>query len=327
MMATPLGPRLLGMPDASIHQCRLSELLGGMQRYNREQAVASARMATLLRDLHHHLGATAAAQATAAASQADGATSSSGGSGTPAGAQPGSGAGGPPGGARSGPASAPASREQEEAAALQYSRTLAAAAIWLGLATKSLAEDSGLVGVPPARLLGTLHEGLATALVGGAAPHLASAQVRCWLAWAHWPGWQLPTMESLRCFFERLIARLSPSSLLPPLVQLAAAAAAAMQAAPVPDSMQEAVHAMLAQRLPLLEHNGFQLLFTGGGAAASETTSTSAGSGSSTSSGAGAQASASPAAVAQAVAKHCTNDTQVGQGETRRMVAAVACSL
>ncbi len=50
---------------------------------------------------------------------------------------------------------------------------------------------------------------------------------------------------------------------------------------------QEAMQALLARGLPLLENYGdFQLLFNG----------------------------SDSLAVAQAVAKHCTNDTQVGKG-------------
>ena len=46
-MATPLGPRLLGVPEATIQQHRLSELVGGMAAHNQQQAAMQCMLSGL----------------------------------------------------------------------------------------------------------------------------------------------------------------------------------------------------------------------------------------------------------------------------------------
>jgi hypothetical protein len=91
-------------------------------------------------------------------------------------------------------------------------------------------------------------------------------------------------------------AQLHPVSELP---GLPAPPGAAQSAAALPSSMQEAMGQSLAAGLPTLEHNGFQLLFTGSGS-------------STASSPAAAEAAAE--AVAREVARRCTGETNLGLG-------------
>lgn len=134
-MATPLGPRLLGVPEASIEHRQLGELLGSMQRYNRHQAVVAS------------LGPPQA-QAPAA---------------SPGG---GSGMGGDAEDAAAAEAEEAAARERRAAAAQLYSRQLAAAALVLGVGAKRVAEDPAVRGASLGRLLAKAFAQQSRAAVG-----------------------------------------------------------------------------------------------------------------------------------------------------------------
>ena len=125
MMSTPLGPRLLGVPEAGIERHRLSDLLTSMQRYNREQAVLNARFG-LPQQLPEQEQE-----------------------------QPGfAGAAGAGGGSERASGAAGAAQQQRYAESVQqFSRTLAASALWLALSSKRMAEDPSVAGVSLGRLL------------------------------------------------------------------------------------------------------------------------------------------------------------------------------
>lgn len=135
-MATPLGPRLLGVPEASIEHRQLGELLGSMQRYNRHQAVVAS------------LGPPQA-QAPAHASPGGG-----------------SGMGGDAEDAAAAEAEEAAARERRAAAAQLYSRQLAAAALVLGVGAKRVAEDPAVRGASLGRLLAKAFAQQSRAAVG-----------------------------------------------------------------------------------------------------------------------------------------------------------------
>ena len=123
MMATPLGPRLLGVPESAVERHSLEQLLTSMQGYNREQAVLAACFGPA-----PPLSAQAQARAQLAAVAAQASQQEAG----PA----------APAEEGSGVAADVEQRERNTAAALQYSRTLAAAALYLAVSAKGLAEDS-----------------------------------------------------------------------------------------------------------------------------------------------------------------------------------------
>ena len=131
MMATPLGPRLLGVPEAGIERHRLSDLLISMQRYNREHAVLNARFG-----LPQHLGEQEEQGLAAAAGAGGGSDHASAAS------------------AASGTGATAAAQQQRYAESVQqYSRTLAASALWLALSSKRMAEDPSVAGLSLGRLL------------------------------------------------------------------------------------------------------------------------------------------------------------------------------
>ena len=179
-MATPLGPRLLGVPEATIQQHRLSEVVGSMAAHNQQQAAMQCMMSCLstLHDMakqqqqHDEQGprgpgpqeqapradeqqqqaapsaakqeqGAEAAQAAAAACAAESPASD-------AAAAAGSAAGGMDPDMQHARAALAAS---EAEAALQYCRRLAAAALWVALSAKQAAEDPSVGGARLGRLL------------------------------------------------------------------------------------------------------------------------------------------------------------------------------
>ena len=133
MMATPLGPRLLGVPESAVERHSLDQLLTGMQGYNREQAVLAACFGPA-----PPLSAQAQARSQQAALPASDAQQEEAGSGSGVAADA-AGAGAAAVGTQA--AQAAEQRERNAAAALHYSRTLAAAALYLAVSAKGLAED------------------------------------------------------------------------------------------------------------------------------------------------------------------------------------------
>jgi hypothetical protein len=151
MMATPLGPRLLGVPESAVERHSLAHLLTSMQGYNREQAVLAACFgpAPPLSAQAQARSQQAALPAPEAQQEACAATAASEGSMAAAGAAMG------PDAASAATTSAQAAeqREQNAAAALHYSRTLAAAALYLAVSAKGLAEDPRVGGASMGRML------------------------------------------------------------------------------------------------------------------------------------------------------------------------------
>lgn len=168
MMATPLGPRLLGVPESAIERCRLGDLLGTMQQYNREQAVLAAcfgpppplsaqAQAAAAGVLALTQGEAAGAEKEEAAQTASTSTSTSANDdGAAASAAP----------AADDPAASAAAAQRRAASVLHYSRQLAAAALVLGLGAKTAAEDPGVAGASLGRLLAKSFMAQAPAVVG-----------------------------------------------------------------------------------------------------------------------------------------------------------------
>ncbi len=136
-MATPLGPRLLGVPESAVERHSLAQLLTSMQGYNREQAVLAACCGPA-----PPLSAQAqvrSQQAALPAPQPEAGAGAPAAEGSAAALNP-----GPAAGLASTSAPPAQTAEQQEraaAAALHYSRTLAAAALYLAVSAKGLAED------------------------------------------------------------------------------------------------------------------------------------------------------------------------------------------
>ena len=124
LMATPLGPRLLGVPDEQVESHRLSDLLASSQRFNRERA---AVFCPAFCDTQKALARAAAEEAATAAG--------------PSTEQP-----------QEQPQQQNQQQQRDEAV-LQYSRSLAAAALWIGLTCKLAAEDADFASVPLRHLL------------------------------------------------------------------------------------------------------------------------------------------------------------------------------
>jgi hypothetical protein len=131
MMATPLGPRLLGVPEPAIARCSLAELVGEMQRYNSEQAAARMGGGTDAPVAPRKQQQQQGQQTTGEVRECERGTRRDGAYGKQA-----------------------LPKAGGDDAVLAYSRALAASAIWLALNGKKAAEFSGLAGAPLARALG-----------------------------------------------------------------------------------------------------------------------------------------------------------------------------
>jgi hypothetical protein len=126
-MATPLGPRLLGVPGAAIQQCSLKSVVNGMHYYNRSMALMNMLRSTA----EHH-----------AAMPLHHDTTESSGSGSDSDAR------------EAGVAMrTAAARGRLQEGVQQYCKTLAASALWLALSAKVMAEDGGLGSQPVSRRL------------------------------------------------------------------------------------------------------------------------------------------------------------------------------
>lgn len=200
-MATPLGPRLLGVPEATIQQHRLSELVGGMAAHNQQQAAMQCMLSGLstLHDLakeqqqaqqaeqeakragarqHAQLakqepegaGAQQQQQQQLAAGPQQAAPPAAEQQQGPGAAQPAAASAASAVSASKAPSAADntgdgdvggldvqrahaAMAASEAAAVLQYRRRLAAAALWVALSAKQVAEDPGVGGMRLGRLL------------------------------------------------------------------------------------------------------------------------------------------------------------------------------
>lgn len=127
VMATPLGPRLLGVPGAAIQQCSLKSVVNGMHYYNRSMALMNMLRSTA----EHH-----------AAMPLHHDTTESSGSGSDSDAR------------EAGVAMrTAAARGRLQEGVQQYCKTLAASALWLALSAKVMAEDGGLGSQPVSRRL------------------------------------------------------------------------------------------------------------------------------------------------------------------------------
>lgn len=150
-MATPLGPRLLGVSEAPIQRRQLGELLGSMQRYNRHQAVVAS------------LGS--GAQDPPAAGGDSGAAGSDG--------------------EEAAAAEEAAARERRAAAALDYSRQLAAAALVLGVGVKHTVETPAVRGASLGRLMARAFAQQSRAAEGALKAGRLEVRWRVWAEWQH----------------------------------------------------------------------------------------------------------------------------------------------
>ena len=294
MMVTPLGPRLLGVPESAVEHRQLGDLLSTMQQYNQEQAVlgacfgpapplsaqAQAAGKQQLQALpappqsqsqSQEAGAAVVASSPPTGDAAAFASATAAAAAAPATAAAAAAAIAAAAAAQASAADRAAEQARHAACALHYSRMLAAAALWLALGTKNLAEDPAVAGSSVGRLLARSFsqvKGVSVAAGNGDGRH----QVRAGAAWGRGAGpWSCcPGIAGL--VLLRGPQPLSPSprrplqatpTLVPPPPRPSGSAVA--------EGLQEAVQHVLTEGLPVLEHNGFQHLWqlpTGTGAAA-----------------------------------------------------------